>query len=98
MAATVWKFPWPKHPASDALLDANAISAPKGTRFIKLAWQHQTVAIWGVVPDQKAPMETRMVYMIGTGHNMPEAADPDKYIGTVMLNYDNLVLHFFEGK
>lgn len=66
---------------------------PDGAKFLHAAAQHGHVTLWFLC-DATAPIVRRKFFVCGTGHNLID--DGAKYLGTVLLYDDSLVLHVFE--
>jgi hypothetical protein len=87
---TIWKF---QIKVRD---EFQHINMPKGAKILHLeAVNMDTIWIWASIPDEKAPLVTRLFQTYGTGHDMPLAESGDgKYLGTVTPF--PLVWHVFE--
>lgn len=70
------------------------VEVPKGAEILSVMGQHERVVIWFRCNPDNA-LETRAIAIIGTGHEAPEASE-SRFIGTVLLENGNLVLHIFE--
>jgi hypothetical protein len=77
---TVWKFPVVLEDGRSTCF----VDAPVGTLFVKTAWQGEVLVMWGLVPDDGAPRQQRVVEVVGTGR--------ERFLGN--LTYlDTAVLH-----
>lgn len=85
-ALTVWKFDL-------ELVTEQALRAPGPLRPLRVAVQHGVPRLWALVaPGEAEPVE-RTIVLVGTG--FAEVDPGDEYLGTLLLNGDNLVLHVF---
>lgn len=89
---TIWKFPFRVH-------ETVAIDMPVGAMILphlepaRLEYGEPGLVLWAVVDPDKHT-ETRVLYVVGTGHPMPEA--PLNYIGTAIDS--PFVWHVFERR
>ena len=83
---TIWKWPL-------RIVDRQTITAPGGTSFLHVAYQGETLCIWGE-GDPKNPSADTPIYIVGTGHPVPEGV---AYIGTVLDRGGLLVWHVYMG-
>lgn len=59
---TVWKFPL------DLKRSTGIVKAPVGTVFLAAGWEdHARLVVWGLVPDDDAPLKERVWEVVGTG-------------------------------
>lgn len=85
----IWKFPF-------HISDTVIIEMPKGARILPyVAYAgNGMMVVWAEVnADKDAPKEDKILYVVGTGHPMPESLLA--YIGTVITN-EALVWHCYE--
>ena len=83
-------------------LGKNEIWLPKGTKFLQLGNQHGQPMSWWLVPAPVSPngiaknVEKTMYLIHGheTGKRF-EHHDCDQYLGTVLVNDEKYILHFF---
>ena len=85
--AAVWKWELP-------LQDVATIQVPKGTEFLHVHDQHQSLCIWGLCDPAEDQQEERTFRVAGTGH--PLANGKFKYIGSAHSRGGHLVFHVFE--
>jgi hypothetical protein len=85
MKSTIWKFPL-------EAVDEQTIDIPRGGRVLSVAVQRGAIVVYALV-DPKAPIEKRVVRIHGTGHSCD--LDGFRFVGTVLLRNDALVLHVF---
>lgn len=71
--------------------DTTELHMPVGAEILCVQVQGDVPTIWAKV-DPSAPEESRTIYVVGTGHLVPDLAGD--YIGTIQLK--GLVWHFFE--
>lgn len=81
---TVWKYSLGPYGGS--------IDMPSGAKALHLAKQDGFICLW-VEVDPDTPLMERHFVPVGTGHEVPDGA---VYVGTVLLDDDSLVLHFYE--
>jgi len=62
-----------------------------GTKFIHVAEQHETIAIWFERGD--GPLEKRYLWYVLTGDLVPPGAT---YLGTALLDHGCMVVHVYE--
>jgi hypothetical protein len=86
---TIWKFELDY----SALDFQQTIDMPSGAEIIHVDIQNGKICIW-VICSTIVKTETRMFYIIGTGHRIPEYVY--KYIGTVQIPGILDVWHIFE--
>lgn len=83
---TVWKYPVRIDNGDQEL------QVPRKVEWLTAQMQHGQICLWALV-DPKAPMATRRVRVVGTGH--PTVPDEGaSYIGTVQVS--PLVFHVFD--
>lgn len=70
-----------------------SFAMPIGAKILQAHNQHDRVVFWAEV-DIAQSSELRKFTMYGTGHALPD--DPGKYIGTVLIETDFLVMHLYE--
>lgn len=73
--------------------DVQIIRVPKGAKILKVGLQKGHICVWYECETDNQ-YEDRKIYMFGTGHEMPDKEL--RYIGTLILQYDLLVFHFYE--
>lgn len=72
--------------------DEVIVEMQSGAEILCVKLQGHEVCIWAIVPPN-APLVPRKVQIRGTGHQMTNTEG--KYIGTVMIAVQGLVLHLF---
>jgi hypothetical protein len=75
------------------LTDTQGLSMPVGAEILSVQVQDRDIQLWALV-DETQPNEWRFFAIHGTGQAMPEK--PGKFLGTVQLNSNLVVLHVFE--
>ena len=80
---TVWKF-------TLELVDYQVVAMPDGARIIHCADQMGALCIWAEV-DTDAPMVSRTVAVVGTGHRLVGG----HHVGSVMQREGLLVWHIY---
>lgn len=79
------------------VVDKAVVSMPKGAEVLTVQvqndWPDSQVRLWAKI-NLEAPIESRMFFVVGTGHPMPVEAG--RFIGTFQLNEGRLVFHVFE--
>lgn len=74
--------------------ETQKIHMPAGARLLTVQPQGMEFCLWALV-DTLAPLEWRVIAIIGTGHAAPDYGDI-KHISTFQLHGGALVLHAFE--
>lgn len=83
---TIWKFEL-------ELKESQEIKLPSPARILSCQFQHGLLMLWAVVnPD--LPMHRRTVYIVGTGHPIPNVV-PIDYVGTVQQGEGRFIWHVF---
>lgn len=85
MEKVVWKYPL-------RVQEHQTVTMPTGSTPLALQMQEGMPTLWAFV-DPEALLETRNVYMLGTGHGSLEEPDNYKHLGTVQI--DGFVWHYF---
>jgi hypothetical protein len=70
---TMWEFPID-------LKTRQTVNMPERARVLSCQLEGRKICLWALV-DSQAPEETRLVYMIGTGHTIPEM--PLQFVNTI---------------
>jgi hypothetical protein len=68
------------------------IEMPAGAKLLCVQNQNERPQLWALV-DTSAPPAVRRVFFKVTGEDASEGT----YIGTVLLNRDSFVVHYFDG-
>ena len=88
----MWKFPIP--PTFDF-----SLGLPEGAEILHAAEQHGDYALWALV-DPAMPRERRSFRLFGTGHPIPDVAEPGEprleHVATFLADGGALVWHLFE--
>lgn len=84
----IWKWPL-------RLEVEQAIDVPEGSEVVHVATQKDVPALWMRVPDLDAPVTSRRIHIVGTGHQ--EVHPAWRYLGSVMTDGGVFVWHIFEG-
>jgi hypothetical protein len=82
----VWKFQLGHHDTR------TEVEMPRGAKIVEVAMQGDRFTLWAVVAPSE-PRQTRVFYIVGTGHPIPPEAHT--HLGTVHV--DVFVFHVFEG-
>ena len=69
------------------------LMCPLGAEFRHVAMQHGKLCVWAEV-DPEMPITRYKLRVAGTGYRTIK--EGDSYIGTVVLQEGDLVLHFYE--
>lgn len=69
-------------------------SLPVGAKILTVSEQGGDICMWVEVYVNYRLTETRNIFIIGTGMDMPECECD--YLGTAFLNNSSLVLHVYE--
>lgn len=77
------------------IADRVVLYMPRGSTVLSVAKQRRAACVWVEVTPGPA-VERRTIYVRGTGHPMGTAKNC-RFIGTVLLDEDRLVFHFFDG-
>ena len=87
---TVWKFQL-------EMTGVQKVAMPAGAEILSAAIQPptRTLCLWALVDDDEAELETRSVYIVGTGTPMPAGVGSADFIGTVLD--PPYVWHLFDG-
>lgn len=88
MANTIWKFPL-------EILDEQKIIMPYGARILSVGTQWEKPVLWALVDEDAAIKTEKEIYIRGTGHTA-RGVENMRFVGTILLNDDSLVLHIFE--
>ena len=78
-----------KYPLS--IRNTQIIEMPKDAEILGLKLQHGNPVIYAIV-DPDNPVEEKNIVMKGTGFQINT---PLKYIGTILVDFDTFVWHFF---
>ena len=84
---TIWKY-------IIKVQDHQTISMPKDSQIIDVQVQHGDLCLWAIV-DPNAELSDTKIMIKGTGHPFDKSKIA-KYIGTVQMYNDDLVLHIFK--
>lgn len=84
---TIYKYPL--HVA-----DIQEVKLPAGATPLTVEVQHGSLCLWAFV-DTNASLETRTIYMYGTGHKVSHRIEEMAFLGTVQMAGGNLVFHLF---
>lgn len=69
---------------------------PEGSKILNIKCQNNAPYIWILQPSVHIDLERYKFMPVYTGEEvLPKLEDNVKYIDTVLLNEDTLVLHFF---
>ena len=74
------------------LYDRQAVRMPAGSVILSVQMQFGTPVMWALVDPREGEVD-RPIYIVGTGHEMPEYAG--RHLGTVQMR--DFVWHVFEG-
>lgn len=77
-----------------AVADQQTIEVPARTVFISAQMQRGRLCVWAIVDTSRAN-ELVDLFIVGTGHPMPEVSKTLLFVGTVQE--DDLVWHVFRG-
>jgi hypothetical protein len=88
MSRTIWKYTLP----ITALTTVQWI--PQGARFLAIAPQGDSIALWYEIPDPDAEKEKHGFQQFGTGAS--PIGDHLNYVGTTLHAGGQLVLHTYE--
>lgn len=69
------------------------IQCPVGAKFLAVGAQYNQLALWYEC-DPTQPQLDHTILIVGTGHEVP--IGPRLYIGTVLFQGGDLVLHVYE--
>ncbi len=88
MNNVVYKFPLPIDPNEGVVM-------PKGAEVLYADQQGPGVGffVWALVDPYEGDQETRSIFVVGTGHSMPEGWEAI-YINSVQ--HEPFIWHFFE--
>ena len=84
----IWRFPF-------HIEDRPVLSMPEGARVLCVQVVRGVPSIYALV-NADAPKALRAFRVFGTGHSHPQAAYPEKYVGTLQLVQGELTFHVFE--
>lgn len=75
-------------------IGSNFLDLPAGSEVLTIERQYNSAVVYVVQPVEFSGRDYVNIELVGTGaqFNFPSA----RYIGTVLLNNDNFVLHAFE--
>ncbi len=74
----------------------NPVNMPSGAHVLSAHGQRDEVCIWALV-DPERPVEGRRFWVLGTGDITDPAVSLGAFIGTVLLDGGDYVLHVFEA-
>ena len=78
------------------LIPNQIIQVPKNSTFLDTKNQKENLSIWYICNPNEAETEDREILIFGTGNDsVPEDTELD-YLGTILMENDNLVWHIFE--
>lgn len=76
----------------------NEVVVPIDARFIHVANQREQICVWAEVStDPAIPECTRTLYVVGTGHLVPEP-EKTQHIGSALMQDGAFVFHIYEEK
>lgn len=87
---TIHKFPLAR------LSDRTVFEWPVGAVVLYAGVQRETPCVWVMLDTDEKRTEPRQILVVGTGHPVPQVADAENYVGTVLLLGGDLVLHVFD--
>lgn len=76
------------------LVEHQFISLPVGAKPLAVKMQREDVCLWALI-DAENEMETKSVYIFGTGNPIEEDLTDATYLGTVLMAQDAFVWHVF---
>jgi hypothetical protein len=85
----VWKYPI-------MAADHFSLPLPEGAQVLTVQTQGHDPMLWALV-DPSAKLVERHFRLAGTGHEIIEAPESLKYVGTFQLPTLGLVFHLFES-
>jgi hypothetical protein len=71
------------------------LELPATTRIISVAEQRNEIVLYAIVDLSEAEQSKHKVWVIGTGHPLPEQAALGRFLGTVNLYSGSLMFHVF---
>lgn len=89
MSRCIWKFPL-------AVIGRLEILMPRGAKILTVQTQNDRPCIWADIETDDGPKEARVFWTIGTGNLTPHNFDKMTYIGTYLIERDQLVFHLYE--
>lgn len=89
---TIWKTPIDRIGAASDI--GFAVSVPQGSKPLTLMVQDGRPCLWWEVDDQEPRADQRIIYLIGTGHEMHGNARV--YLGSVIEGA--FVWHFYTDR
>ena len=84
----VWKYQL-------KLEDEQLVEIPGIYESLCVKLQHGNPCLWALV-DPEQPKKKVKIYCVGTGHATKFRMEDVIYIGTILINNEYIVLHFFE--
>lgn len=87
---TIHKFPL-------AIVDRQTIITHSGAEVLSVQVQKTIPSLWMLV-DTEMPKEQMTIRIHGTGHEVFDYQNIEKFIGTIQLHKGSLVLHVFKEK
>lgn len=91
MTLHVYKYPF------NMTGEQTEFELPIGAKLLHVAAQHNAFHLWALVDDDTI-LETRVVRIVGTGHDIPYAPARLAYLNTIMIGEGRFVFHAFEIK
>lgn len=79
----------------DQIKSPFALATPHGSRILKVANQHESLAVWYLCDPNTRGTTIYSLYVFKTGHKVDLNAHT--YIDTVSFRNGNFILHVFEG-
>lgn len=78
----------------DLTTEFNRIVTHDGVQWLSVNSQDNQMKLWGLVDTDNPPAIHRAT-VVGTGQPVPDSADSDSYLGTLLLNNGMFVFHVF---
>lgn len=71
------------------------LQLPAGAQILSVQLQQGAAQLWALV-DPAAPLESREIYVAGTGHPLPEGAERWRFVDTFQAGGGTFIFHVFE--
>lgn len=76
------------------VVDEQSVVMPVGAKVLHVGLQYEQPTMWFLC-DPEAQKQTRTVFVVGTGHPLPDQVTERDHIGTVLMSGGSLVWHYF---
>lgn len=85
---TIWKFPLKNQ-------NNQSVELPIGAKVLSAHGQYDMICLWALVDPNEKVREEIKVQIVGTGHTLEHMSKEWRFVDTVLMFGDTLVLHVF---